>query len=60
MTTLMDTCPACKGTGREPRQGTEADADMHPILSKEGALCWRCLGACKAKLTPEEIANRSK
>jgi hypothetical protein len=60
MTTLIDTCPSCGGSGLRPRQGTEADVDMHPILSKQGTLCERCGGSGKAKLTPEEIASRSK
>lgn len=54
----IDTCPKCKGEGVLPRQGTEADKDIHPILSGAPTVCDRCGGGGKARLKPEEIAAR--
>ena len=38
-------CEKCKGTGLEPRNGGEADEDIHPILSRQPGLCTACGGS---------------
>jgi hypothetical protein len=59
MTSPLYTCPKCDGLGLRKREGAEADADIHPILSRAAALCERCGGSGKARLTTEEIAART-
>ncbi len=38
-------CTKCKGEGLVPRDGIEADQDIHPILSQKKTICDRCGGS---------------
>ena len=51
-------CDTCKGEGLVPREGSEADADMHPIVSKFGRVCPTCGGG--GKMTPELVKRRNR
>jgi len=51
-------CEKCKGTGLEPRDGGEADKDIHPILSREPGLCTACGGSGQQPVTPRRTGWR--
>jgi DnaJ-class molecular chaperone len=38
-------CEKCKGSGLVPREASEADKDIHPILSRQGMVCPTCGGS---------------
>lgn len=40
----MMPCPKCQGSGLVARENAEADADIHPILSKHQTVCDACGG----------------
>ena len=43
----MMVCPKCQGAGLVAREGNEANADIHPVLSKHQAVCDVCGGGGK-------------
>jgi hypothetical protein len=54
-TSMKTGCPKCEGKGLLPREESEADSDLHPVLSRFGKLCDRCGGSGVAVLTAEEF-----
>ena len=51
-------CPKCNGDGLVAREGAEADATLHPILSKHKTVCLNCGGS--GKLSTEDQARHNR
>ena len=53
----MAMCEKCKGIGLVPREGEEANADLHPLVSKTKGVCDACGGS--GSLSPEDVRRQA-
>lgn len=61
---MIGSCPKCDGRGVRPRtkdeDGTEADSDLHPMISGTPKVCETCGGSGRLRMTQAEIDERAK
>lgn len=48
-------CPACNGSGKIARTGTEANPLLHPYLSQTLGCCWTCGGSGRSHMTAAQL-----
>lgn len=52
-------CEKCKGSGLGGREGTEAEASLHPILAASLGICDDCGGSGSKSPVDSHAANRA-